>query len=55
MNINTINVNNSDTTYAHSIFDISELNAGAKYDTLSDALAGVPEDRKQGGMSIRYV
>ena len=42
MAINTINVNNSDTSYVHSIFDISEYNSGATYADLSAALAAVP-------------
>ena len=42
MAINTINVNNSDTNYVHSIFDISEYNSGETYADLSAALAAVP-------------
>ena len=55
MNINKINVNNSDSGYAHSIFDITEYNAGAKYEDLSTALADVPSNKQQGGMTVRYV
>ena len=45
----------------NDIFDISEYNASgtppvlAKYDTLSLALAAVPDGKKKGGMTIRYV
>ena len=46
MNINKINVNNSDSGYAHSIFDITEYNSGAKYNDLSTALADVPIDKQ---------
>ena len=46
MNINKINVNNADTNYAHSIFDISEYNSGEKYEDLSTALADVPSEKQ---------
>ena len=46
MNINKINVNNSDSGYSHSVFDITEYNAGAKYEDLSTALVNVPVDKQ---------
>ena len=51
---NTIKVNNTDTNYTHSIFDISEY-TGKKYDTLSDALTDVPDGKQSGGMTVRFV
>ena len=45
MNINKINVNNADSNYAHSIFDISEYNSGAKYNDLSEALSAIPSEK----------
>jgi hypothetical protein len=42
---NTIKVNNTDTDYTHSIFDISEYNSGATYVDLSAALAAIPENK----------
>ena len=42
---NTIKVNNTDTDYTHSIFDISEYNSGATYDDLSAALAAIPQEK----------
>ena len=52
---NTIKVNNTDTNYTHSIFDISDYNSGATYDDLSAALAAVPQNKKQGGMSVKFI
>ena len=52
---NTIKVNNTDTNYTHSIFDISEYNSGAIYASLSAALAAVPQDKKQGGMTVKFI
>ena len=52
---NTIKVNNTDTNYTHSIFDISEYNSGAIYANLSAALAAVPQNKKQGGMSVKFI
>ena len=54
MSFNTIKVNNTDTNYTHSIFDISEY-TGKKYDTLSDALTDVPDGKRKGGMTISFV
>ena len=42
---NTIKVNNTDTDYTHSIFDISEYHSGATYNNLSAALAAIPENK----------
>jgi hypothetical protein len=42
---NTIKVNNTDTNYTHSIFDISEYNSGATYNDLSAALSAIPESK----------
>ena len=45
----------------NDIFDISEYNASGnplvypQYDTLALALAAVPQDRRKGGMTIRYI
>ena len=55
MGVNIIKVNNADTNYTHSIFDISEYNSGAKYDSLTEALNTVPQDKQQGGMTVRYI
>ena len=55
MKLNSIKVNNSDASYTHSIFDISEYHDGSKYPDLATALAAVPEDKQQGGMTVRYV
>lgn len=55
MGLNTIRVNNTDTNYVHSIFDISEYNSGATYSDLSSALAAVPQEKQKGGMGVRYV
>ena len=55
MAINTINVNNSDTSYVHSIFDISEYNQGATYEDLSAALAAVPQEKQNGGMNVKFI
>ncbi len=54
MSVNKILVNNSDSNYTHSIFDISEY-TGNSYSTLSDALDDVPIQKRKGGMTIRYV
>ena len=54
MGVNRINVNSTDSKYTHSIFDISEY-TGRSYDALSDALADVPEGKRNGGMTIRYI
>ena len=45
MGFNSIKVNNTDTNYTHSIFDISEYNSGAIYSNLSAALAAVPQEK----------
>ena len=52
--LNSIKVNNTDSNYAHSIFDISEY-TGKTYDTLSDALVDVPQEKKKGGMTVAFV
>ena len=54
MSVNKILVNNNDSNYTHSIFDISEY-TGNSYLTLSDALDDVPIQKHKGGMTIRYV
>jgi len=54
MGVNKININNNDSNYAHSIFDISEY-TGKTYDTMSDALADVPDGKKKGGMTVSFV
>ena len=54
MGINKINVNNTDSNYAHSIFDISEY-TGKSYATLSDALSDVPDGKKKCGMTVAFV
>ena len=54
MGVNKININNNDSNYAHSIFDISEY-TGKTYDTLSDALADIPDGKKKGGMTVSFV
>ena len=55
MSFNTIKVNNTDTDYTHSIFDISEYNSGAIYANLSSALATMPQNKKQGGMTVKFI
>ena len=52
---NTIKVNNTDTNYTHSIFDISEYNSGAIYANLSSALAAVPQNKKQESMTVKFI
>ena len=52
---NTIKVNNTDTNYTHSIFDISEYNSGAIYANLSAALATMPQNKKQKGMTVKFI
>ena len=52
--VNKILVNNNDSNYTHSIFDISEY-TGQQYSTLSDALNAIPQEKHKGGMTIRYV
>ena len=37
------------------VFDVSEYNSGATYETLAAALAAVPESVWRGGMSIKFV
>ena len=54
MGVNKINVNNTDSNYAHSIFDISEY-TGKTYDTLSAALADIPDGKQKGGMTVSFV
>jgi len=54
MGVNKININNNDSNYAHSIFDISEY-TGKSYDTLTDALADVPDGKQKGGMTVSFV
>ena len=54
MSVNKILVNNNDSNYTHSIFDISEY-TGQSYSTLSDALDDIPQAKRKGGMTIRYV
>ena len=54
MRFNSIKVNNTDTNYTHSIFDISEY-TGKTYDTLSDALTDVPDGKQKGGMTVSFV
>ena len=54
MSVNIIKVNNSDTNYTHSIFDISSY-TGNQYEDLSSALAAVPEEKQSGGMTVSFV
>jgi len=54
MGFNKINVNNIDSNYTHSIFDISEY-TGRRYDTLSEALADIPPGKQKGGMTICFI
>ena len=54
MSVNKILVNNNDSNYTHSIFDISEY-TGNSYSTLTDALNAIPQAKQKGGMTIRYV
>lgn len=51
--LNSIKVNNTDSEYTHSIFDITEY-TGKKYATLSDALADLPDGKKKGGMTVSF-
>ena len=37
------------------VFDVSEYNSGATYETLADALAAVPASVQRGGMSIKFI
>ena len=54
MGINRINVNNTDSNYTHSIFDISEY-TGKSYVSLSDALEDVPQEKQKGGMTVSFI
>ena len=54
MSVNIIKVNNSDTNYTHSIFDISGY-TGNQYEDLSSALTAVPEEKQSGGMTVRFI
>ena len=54
MSFNRIKVNNLDTNYTHSIFDISDY-TGRQYLNLYSALSDVPDDKRTGGMTVRYV
>ena len=54
MSFNRIKVNNLDTNYTHSIFDISDY-TGRQYLDLYSALLDVPDDKRTGGMTVRYV
>ena len=54
MSLNTIKVNNSDTNYTHSIFDITQ-HTGISYENLSVALVAVPTEKQSGGMTVRYI
>ena len=53
MGVNRININNTDSNYTHSIFDISEY-TGKSYETLLDALEDIPKGKQKGGMTISY-
>jgi len=37
------------------VFDVSDYNSGATYETLSHALAAVPSSVQRGGMSIKFI
>ena len=37
------------------VFDVSEYNSGATYETISAALAAVPASVQRGGMSIKFI
>ena len=50
MSLNKIFINNSDTNYTHSIFDIREY-TGREYSDLSSALADVPDGKQSGDFS----
>ena len=52
--LNSIKVNNTDSEYTHSIFDITEY-TGKTYNTLTDALADVPQEKQKGGMPVAFV
>jgi len=52
--VNSIKVNNTDSNYTHSIFDISEY-TGKIYATLSDALGDVPDGKQKGGMTVAFI
>ena len=54
MSLNKIFINNSDTNYTHSIFDITQ-HTGISYEDLSSALEAVPTEKQSGGMTVRYV
>ena len=54
MSLNSIKINTNDTSYTHSIFDISKY-TGKQYSDLNSALADVPTEKQSGGMTVRYV
>ena len=54
MSFNRIKVNNLDTNYTHSIFDISDY-TGRQYLDLYSALSDVPNDKRTGGMNVKFI
>ena len=63
MNINKININQSEQTYyiASDIYDVSARNNGATFESLSALLSAenlstlIPSEIRCGGMSIRFI
>mgnify|MGYP002853860318 CR=1 FL=1 len=40
---------------AYDIFDVSDYNSGATYESLSSALAAIPASAKRAGMTIKFI
>ena len=63
MNINKININQSEQTYyiATDIYDVSYHNNGTTFASLSELLSAenlstlIPTEIRNGGMSIRFI
>ena len=63
MNVNKININQSESTYyiASGIYDVSYHNSGATFSSLSELLSAenlstlIPSEIRCGGMSIRFI
>ena len=63
MNINKININQSEQTYyiSSDIYDVSAHNNGATFSSLSELLSAenlstlIPSEIRCGGMSVRFI
>ena len=63
MNVNKININQSEPTYyiASDIYDVTAHNDGATFSSLTELLSDenlsilIPSEIRCGGMSIRFI